>query len=148
MTQTFLSFLRFSLIWKFCRADDARAAWMAASAIGLGPLFSAFSFFSFCVTSNWMLPMSICCWAAATWGISTWGSEMVGRFEYSLGALLRTTGVGSEWNDLSDCCWCCCCCCCNECGMKLDIKAGWWNCGGACTVGAGGFCWSFCWTVL
>lgn len=57
---TFLSFFRFSLIWKFCKADDAFAAWMAASAIGFGPFgFSVFNFFNFCVTSNWMFDISI-----------------------------------------------------------------------------------------
>lgn len=59
--QTFLSFFRFSLIWKFCNADEALAAWIAASAIGFGPLvFSVFNFLSFCVTSNWIVEISIC----------------------------------------------------------------------------------------
>lgn len=94
---TFLSFFLFSLIWKFCNADEAFAAWIAASAMGFGPLFSAFNFLSFCVTSNWIDEISIC-WVGFMWCISAWvcGIVTVGRFVYNFGALLRTTGVGSE----------------------------------------------------
>lgn len=70
---TFLSFFFLSLIVKFCSADEAFAAWIAASAIGFGPfIFSVLSFFSLFVTSNWMVEMSI------------WNWEFVVTFESSL----------------------------------------------------------------
>lgn len=131
--------------WKFCNADEAFAAWMAASAIGFGPLFSAFSFFNFCVTSNEIHEMSMCgCWCST--GISGWID--IGRFVYNFGALLKTTGVGSELYDFSGGVS-------FEWGINVGINAGGIGGGGTLLTNGGaeiclavGCCWSFCWTWL
>uniref|UniRef100_A0A1A9WQQ2 Uncharacterized protein n=1 Tax=Glossina brevipalpis TaxID=37001 RepID=A0A1A9WQQ2_9MUSC len=71
-----------------CRIAEQIAALIASSAMGLGPDFSAFSFFSFCVTSNCIALMPIC-GAVATVG-TLWEDC---RLWYNFGALLKTTGV-------------------------------------------------------
>lgn len=56
-----------------------------------------------------------------TCGISTCWMLTV-RLAYNFGALLRTTGVGSELYDFSGISFCCCCIPC--CGINVDMNAG------------------------
>lgn len=101
---------------------------MAASAMGFGPFidFSVFIFFNFCETSYWsaersiykqkknqnylhvlnMLDVQCSVFSVQHLEGLTWGACIVfgfieRRFVYNFGALLNTTGVGSEQYDFS-----------------------------------------------